>query len=349
MAALRDEIIANRLPPGASLPPRTELIARLGSTSATVQHAIDILRRDGFVYTNGTRGTFVSPHLPHLCRFAMVFHSSRITAHWNRLYQQFINEASAYNGESNDPRCIEIHFGVENHLDDLALKLLIARTKAHSLAGIIAPESPFETGLARTSLGTAPGLPRVALAGVENALEHWGLIQFGPWYETGIRHLAAAGCRRIAILAGHPTPADLENELAGYLRQYGLESRPHWFLTAPLSGPSCARNPIHLLLDANQRERPDGLLITNDTLAEDAIAGVVASGIRVPEQLRIVAHCNFPWPTPSAVPVTRIGYETRNLLTACLDELAAQRQGAAPGKRLVEATFEKGSGAQDRP
>ena len=91
-----------------------------------------------------------------------------------------------------------------------------------------------------------------------------------------------------------------------------------------------------------QSERPDALIITDDNLVEYAAAGVIAAGMRVPEELEVVAHCNFPWPTPSVVPVKRLGYEVTRILQACLDSIDLQRSGqkALPVTQ-IPAVFEE--------
>jgi hypothetical protein len=44
-------------------------------------------------------------------------------------------------------------------------------------------------------------------------------------------------------------------------------------------------------------------------------------------EVRCCTHANFPWsPVPTA-PITRIGWETRELLARCIDCLDAQRRG----------------------
>lgn len=341
---MRQDVLSGRCAPGSLLPPRVELIARFGSTSATVQRAIDILRSQGFVRTNGARGTRVTERPPHLYEYAMVFRDGAQGAFRNRLYQMLVGEAARYNGSDEEPRRIRVYCGVENHVDSPGLNALVAALRAQSLAGVIAPENPQATGLAQTALGEYPALPRVTLTGShQDTGRRWGHVAFGPWYERGLDTLRECGRQRIAVLSGYPSPAGLEDELGRLIAVRGLETRPYWLLRAPLDGAECARNIMRLLFSGAAGERPDGLLITNDTLVEDAVAGVVAAGIRVPEHLTIVAHCNFPWQVVSAVPVLRIGYETRDLLAACLEELAAQQQGAAPGTRVVQATFEQGA------
>ncbi len=53
-----------------------------------------------------------------------------------------------------------------------------------------------------------------------------------------------------------------------------------------------------LLVQGAPGERPDGLVITDDNLVPDLTAGLAESGVKDV----VVAHTNFPHPTPSAVP-----------------------------------------------
>jgi len=90
-----------------------------------------------------------------------------------------------------------------------------------------------------------------------------------------------------------------------------------------------------------QVDRPDALLVTDDNLVEYATAGLVDAGVRVPTDMDVVVHCNFPWPTPSLVPVRRIGYDAAQMLRACLDIADVQRHGApVPSPRTIPPLFE---------
>jgi hypothetical protein len=58
-----------------------------------------------------------------------------------------------------------------------------------------------------------------------------------------------------------------------------------------------------------------------------ATAGLAAAGVRVPRDLAIVAHANFPMPTRSALPVVRLGFDVRRVVAACLDVLGRRALG----------------------
>ena len=89
-----------------------------------------------------------------------------------------------------------------------------------------------------------------------------------------------------------------------------------------------------------QRDRPDALIISDDNLVEHATAGIVAAGIGVPGDCAIVAHCNFPWPTPSALPMRRLGYDAREVIRVALESIDRQRRGEPAGTLVVPARFE---------
>ncbi len=343
-AELRSEIVSGCLTPGAQLPSRAALIARFGSTAATVQHAMDILQREGFIRVNGRQATYVADHPPHLYEYAMVFASLPEQKPWNRFFRMLATAAEHYRGTDDEHRRIGIHYGVDAHVDNHEGRLLSAAAKTRSLAGLIFPENPLRTGLSAAPFCMLPGLPRVAFAAAPPARDSgaatWGSIALASFHEKALDELKRQGCRRIAVLYGHPSTAGAVERYSRAIAERGLATHPYWLLTAPYQGPECARQLIHLLLHAGQSERPDGLLIADDNLVEEALAGVVEAGIRVPTELRIATHCNFPWPLASPLPVCRIGFKSASLVAACLDELAAQRRGAPPSTRTVATVFE---------
>ena len=62
--ALRAAIEAGEWEPGALIPPEPELAARYGTTRATVNRALSILRAEGLVRPRQGRGTTVRVFLP---------------------------------------------------------------------------------------------------------------------------------------------------------------------------------------------------------------------------------------------------------------------------------------------
>jgi DNA-binding LacI/PurR family transcriptional regulator len=87
------------------------------------------------------------------------------------------------------------------------------------------------------------------------------------------------------------------------------------------------RNVVHAMMRLPLGDRPDGLIISDDNQVEDATAGLLGAGVRVPEDLKVVAHTNFPWPTEAYVPVIRVGFSTTEIVHACVDLIDRQRRG----------------------
>jgi DNA-binding LacI/PurR family transcriptional regulator len=95
------------------------------------------------------------------------------------------------------------------------------------------------------------------------------------------------------------------------------------------------------LFNPDQKTRPEALIIGDDHLVEPALAGVRAAGLRLREDVEVVAHANFPWSPAPLAPITRIGWETGHLLSRCIDCLDAQRRGeTVEAISLVPALFE---------
>ncbi len=87
---LRKQIVDGLLAPAMRLPTRRELAEVYGASSRTVQDALDSLAADGFIESQGTRGTFVSDRPPHLSNYALVFGvPSRHNRFWSTLQNAF--------------------------------------------------------------------------------------------------------------------------------------------------------------------------------------------------------------------------------------------------------------------
>jgi DNA-binding LacI/PurR family transcriptional regulator len=70
-------------------------------------------------------------------------------------------------------------------------------------------------------------------------------------------------------------------------------------------------------------KRPNALIIYDDNLTDHVIAGLLRAGVRVPDELMVVTHANFPLPPGGDFPLTRIGFDCRQLLLQCLNAVRA--------------------------
>lgn len=334
ISELRRGLLAGRWPPGGRLPTRREFCAEFDASMITVQQALDQLVAEGFVEARGRNGTFVVDRPPHLFSVVLAFPVSAVTSRQNRFWAALEEEALRLRQSSFD---IHVHHEIDSHPGNAMHNALAAAVENGRFAGLIFPSSPHD--LQRSPLLKAPGVARVAIMSATDEFPNIGavILDGASWRQKALDHLVARGRRRIALLT---TPRLESTGWESAFASRGLELRPYWIQSTALSAVESARNLAHLLFRPGRDEHPDGLIITDDNLVEAATGGVVAAGVRVPTDLEIVAHCNFPWPTPSVVPARRLGFDARLVLAACLNLLARQRAGEPPTGTLVPAVFE---------
>ena len=338
ITSLRGEIVSGVFPPGCQLPTRTVLEEKYKASRVTVQRVLDQLVNDGFVYARGRNGTFVSDRPPHLFQYGLLFHHRPSpSGQWSRFWSALRNQAEQFNRKNRHK--IKIYYGPE-HAPDESFDELLNDIRSNRLAGLIFAAQPYI--MKDTVAVTHPGLPRVAIM---PSVEFEGVAAVDPSYESFFNRafeylLQEKRCQRPAILMGKHARPYLD-QLERIIAERGVKIKPYWMQRMHPGMPEAARELTHLLFHSNQSERPDGLIIADDHLVEHACAGLLAAGVRVPDELQIVAHCNFPSPTPSAVPMRRLGFDAGLAFQYCIDSLEQQRQGRFPGQvRLIEARFE---------
>lgn len=125
--------------------------------------------------------------------------------------------------------------------------------------------------------------------------------------QLGTRHLIKTGRQRLALVGWvdraltPEKPSAMEKTFQSELEQAGLTFHANW-----------VRDDLHPQWSGagweefreiwRGTEKPDGLLVTDDVLAQDVTVAILELGIRVPEQLMVVTHANrgsgvwFPFP-----------------------------------------------------
>ncbi len=334
---LLDAIRAGRLGAGSRMPTRAELQKQHGVSSVTVQRALDRLISDGFVIPRGRHGTFVVDRPPHTCTYGLVIPRRQGEDGWVRFWTALGNEAVALTRQGSVT--VERYYGIDGHQDGDDWRRLLHDLSAQRLAGLLLATVPAN-GLSETLMMSAD-LPRIAITLRPERHDFTPLLlDTVSFVDRALEHLHSLGRTRIAMLGVPGHPPEFHKRFAEGLRRHGMNTRPFWFQQVTPSTPEPARNIAHLLLHPGQRDRPDALIITDDNLVEHATAGIISAGIHVPDDCALVAHCNFPWPTPSVLPARRLGYDAREVLRTAMNAIAAIRRGEAPGNLVIPARFE---------
>jgi DNA-binding LacI/PurR family transcriptional regulator len=346
---LRERIVSGRLKPGDRLPTHKELEDYFEAAPPTILDAMAVLREAGFIESRPRRGTFVAAHPPHLTRFALTF-PWPVKLEVSQFARALSSEAARFN--SGDREFMIFH-DICGHEDVEEYQLLLRHVNNDSLAGIVFGTSPnaFPSSLEGLPVLTKPGVPRVAISTPSHEIPMPCVyVDLPSFLHRAFQALAEQGRRRLAILSlGNtiqgPPPFEVWRRLAG---AHGLELKPQWVHAIQASTAWAAGPLTHLLFDTRRAgNRPDALVITDDNLVPAATDGLKAARGKTPRDVHVIAHANFPYPTPSAVPVTRLGYDVRKLFAACVERLEQQRRGETPpAATVLPAVFEGEVGSQ---
>jgi DNA-binding LacI/PurR family transcriptional regulator len=316
LESVRGRILRGDFKPGDRLPSRRNLCERYGSGLPAAQEALDQLARDGFVESRGPRGTFVAARPPHLHRYVLAFDTPLREGPPNEYRRALAREAARISAAGQI--AIEVMDNLLDRASHRGFDRLCEDLHRHRLAGLIFPSTP-PVALRGTPILDEPGIRRVSVqptadpdiaARVE--LDHHSLI------DRALDDLADRGCRRIGVVRVG-WAADMQEHLLRAARRRGLELPPCWDQQVGLSQVESAANLCHLMFHPEHgRFRPDGLFIADDNFVGACAAGLVAAGVRGSDDVRIVAHCNFPWPTPAPLPMHRVGFDVRTVLEQCI-------------------------------
>lgn len=330
-AKLRERIVAGRYLPSSRLPTCQELEREFKASRMTVLKALDQLKRDEFIRTDGRRGTFVAERPPQLFRYAVVFSEH----HLSRFSQALFQTTEVIQRETL--RRLPSFFGVNGHTDVEDYERLVADVRAQRLAGMILVSQP--SALSTTPLFEDPELPRVALveepdvSGVASVS-----LDSDSYICLAVEKLAELGCRRLGVLTNAHQSVNWRARLETAVQKSGMETRRGWMLAADVRFPHWVLHSVAAIFDG--AVRPDGFLIADDHLVEPATKALMEMGVRVPADVRVMAHGNFPCLPASVVPVTWLGFHARAVLDAACGVINVWRKdGHSSAPVRVKAQF----------
>ena len=334
--ALRQEIVTGVFQPGDRLPTQEELKLRTGVAAATVQRLFNLLSAEGFIVPRGSAGTFVADSPPHLCRYGIVFADYPLGRPPNGTFNSVLAGQCQIMQQRRE-QDITVYAGLDGHKDVPDYRRAVRELETHRVAGLMVACNPVM--LEGTPLLERAGLPRVVVGG--RSLHDLPVVTTDPfsWPEKALDYMAARGRQRVAVVAmaiGQELFARFDELMA----ERGIMTKPHWRLQVHRGLAEGARNPVHLLMEA--RERPDGLLITDDVFAEHATMGILDAGLSIPDDIDVVSHCNFPVLKRSVLPIKRLGFPVAEVLQKSLEVIDMQRQGIEPPPFTgIQAMFEE--------
>ena len=332
------EIGAGRLRPGDQLPVREALKQRFATTATTIQRAFDHLSAEGVITSLPRQGSFVAERPPCLYRVALVGTRRRGSDSWRGLDESLFMAGERLDGGAVDVELMDAFEHVEGRSHrhrQLVDDLLLGR-----LAGAVFAYNPFTLGeellvelaalpcIAFMTGGSSSPLPRVDLAN-DGSLDH------------GLAELRRRGGTRLALITSTSVDPSYHTEVADLAQRLGFSVAPHHRQAADLGHPQWVGNITRLLLAASGSQRPDALLVQDDTLLPHVLAAIEASPLRLGRDLQLLAKCNLPSPIPADPRILRMGHDLEAGMGAILAHLDGQRRGARqPRTLMLPITYE---------
>jgi len=325
---LRERVIGGDWRPGRRLPTRLELEKELGASTATIQKAVDQLVAHGFLETRGRAGTFVSPRLPHVYRVALALPPRPGPDHPASRFWRTLREAAELLGSTSG---LEVcpYYDVSIDPPSDSFERLAADIENDRIGGLLGLSIDWENAPG-TVLLDHPRLARVAIRGAPVP----GVCRIGlePYAERVVAAAAEDGRGRLAVIhhASQARPPGEDRRPRAWreaAERHGLQMREAWAVPIHPATPQTAEVAVRLMMDLPAGERPDALVIQDDHLVESATAGLHRSGVHVPGDIAVFAHCNFPDRPPSSVPVRWVGYDMVELVRVGIDTLRRQLCG----------------------
>lgn len=337
---LRSLVVDGGLRPGERVPTRSEIEAQFGVSMMTVQRAFERVIAEGFLTVAGSTGTVVSASAPHLHRYVLSFPGRVGDDRWVRFWALLAAEARGWGTGSES--WVEVAYGIDPAIGAAEVARLATEVVDHRVAGIVFGSDPWT--VVGTPLLDTPGIPRVAFSALKGNTAVPG-ISLGAdgrlLYARAIAHLAARGRRRIALITvpGLAT-AELLATWRDLLTAQGLVHDQGLVQVMEQKHARWATNLALALFRGPAEQRPDALVIADDNLIDHACTGLLQLGLRVPADLDVVGHANFPLAAPAPMPVTRLGYDVPQAFALAMDLLARQRRGeAVPPVTVVHPRF----------
>lgn len=323
-AKLRDGWLARAWQGGQRCPSHVELQARFGTTEVTIQRAMALLARQGFIETRPRSGRFLAARPPAEIRYAMVFPGHPDGIHswlWTRQFLALFVALEACNA-GGDVQVMP-YFDVAPAAGGAGYQRLCDDVSARCIGGVVFSYTPHE--LRDTPLLRERSVPMV----VPNDMHVPDLAVVGQSgnQDVGTRLVALLrerGCHKVGVLL----PAFIPPEpWLGRLQAAGFDCRPVWVQGTEIFEPRWLRHSLRVILDGIPGAAPEALVITDDHLVEATSQALAELNLRTPQNLQVFGHWNFPLHYSGTWPVELVGCDAREVVSASVRAIQCLRRG----------------------
>jgi DNA-binding LacI/PurR family transcriptional regulator len=298
------------------LPPEVQLARRYETSRSTVREALSLLSYENLIDRRRKRGTHATISPNRNKRVLLALHNIQSVRsgddyYYNRLFQGIREE-----------------LGQDYDLDFVFKKSLLESPPSAAVGGVIFPLA--EAREAEVVMRLAEGRVRLVAVNSSPRVEEVDSVCHDH-LSAGVlaaRHLAEAGCRRIAFVGLPEHRLSAWERYKGYrsvLLQRDLEVDPSLHLIVDDYGETHGYEAGRRIL--RMPRLPEGVCVASDYLLVGLMRALLEAGVEVPGQIRCIGYGDYP--------IARFYHPT--LSTIRVDAVACGRQAAALLKRRMEA------------
>ena len=295
--------MARNLGPGAKLPTARELARTMGVASATLMRCIDALERRGVLNSRRGSGIYVDSRVMQK-RIALVFGENIFSRNASEFGSLILERCAIRAAQCNERFSFFIdHPGFVNEVNDQptpALQDLVDALADGMIDGVIVLGGKkqdawlSDQGVPVVSLNYAELSPKV------NAVS----FDYRKLIEMGVDSLVNAGCRTIGLLSPLLIHKDM---FQSTMEERGLVIHNEWMVLPEKSSPGISAHHVvfgeksakqflrqcgWLADKGNKGSLPDGLLITDDTMARGILPILSSHGVDIGHGLKVCTHGN---------------------------------------------------------
>lgn len=330
--SFKDQIISGVLNDKGRLPTYDELNCRFDASRATFHHVVEQLKQDGFIVSVERKGLFIVDNLPCRNRFALVFESDE---HDNLFWTKLAQEARKINRTQKGCQFEIFHSDNCEHDDSLQLLDLLQRRMIAGMFFFFRPSKSLVMKIRRDF----PDVPRIFTDNYEGVGDYFHIhLNAGSCVNKVMEYALQNGARRIGLISRGEQ--ELIKPFAAIAEKNQICTRPEWILSSPEKYIGAVKNLVRLLMGQPSENRPDTLYVTDDNLLPLIESTLVEMGIKVPEELKLICHFNFPDQSRTVLPVKKVGYDVRDILNKGVSLITQYYAGRTERSVLVDGKYD---------
>jgi DNA-binding LacI/PurR family transcriptional regulator len=340
---LREQIQSGRYVPGTQLPGTRELAVNWQTSIFTVHTALRALAKEGWIDRRPNAGTYIAdPRSRFLC--AAIYHASDISSVTNTAFARYLHFALLERLEARGKRSQVFSDSRPTEEQGPLFPPLAEAIAQKRVQCVIAPKiNPVDAAaLARLSVPTAFLSNSHAKSTVDFNIEQL--------FRESIRRLAAQGCRSAGLISNvSPGRQDAlyKNYYAFFQRAVeaeGLVTREDWIRRPTVHEPDlAARGYREFKTLWSLSEKPDGLIVWPDAVAQGAIIAILELGADlVLPRIKFIFHRNAHLPFLCPFPVTWAVSDEGKLADGLVELIEKQFAGEAIAPSYLDYEFSEG-------